>query len=104
MKRSRTLHSVHEAARGLHAAGAIDTLTMRRFDAMCLPPVPALAPRDVRRIRAKLKVSQAVFAALLNVGPATVASWEREGSGKTPSGPSAKLLDLVDRKGLDALL
>lgn len=42
-----------------------------------------------------------MFAAFLNVGKTTVAAWE-QGS-KKPSGPAAKLLDLVDRKGLDAL-
>jgi len=33
---SRILAEVHEAARDLHDAGAIDALTMRRFDALCL--------------------------------------------------------------------
>jgi len=46
-------------------------------------------------------VSQAVFAAVLNVGKATVAAWER--GGKEPSGAALKLLDLVERKGLSAL-
>jgi putative transcriptional regulator len=103
MVRSRILASVHEAARDLHDAGAMDVTTMRSFDALCVPPVPAMTAKDVRRIRRKLRVSQAVFASMLNVGTATVASWEREQSGKAPSGASLKLLDLVDRKGLDVL-
>jgi putative transcriptional regulator len=56
---------------------------------------------DVRRIRKEANVSQAVFAAVLNVGRATVAAWEQ--GGKEPSGPALKLLDLVERKGLSAL-
>jgi len=104
MKKSRILASVHEAARDLHAAGALNAVTMRQFDALCLPPVPPLTARDVRRIRRKLNVSQAVFAALLNVKTPTVASWEREESGKAPSGPSLKLLDLANRKGIEALV
>jgi len=100
-KASRILAEVHEAARDLHEAGAIDALTMRRFDALCLPPVPHYRSADVRRIRAKANVSQAVFAAVLNVGKATVAAWER--GGKEPSGPALKLLELVERKGLEAL-
>jgi putative transcriptional regulator len=100
-KTSRILAEVHEAARELHDAGAMDTLTMRRFDALCLPPVRRYTAADIRRIRQKANVSQAVFAAVLNVGKATVAAWER--GGKEPSGAALKLLDLVERKGLSAL-
>jgi putative transcriptional regulator len=98
---SPILAAVHEAAADLHGAGAIDALTMRRFDVLCLPPVAARTAEDVRRIRQQANVSQAVFAAVLNVGKATVCAWE-QGS-KSPSGPALKLLDLVERKGLIAL-
>ena len=50
------LAEVHEAARDLHDAGAIDALTMRRFDALCLPPVPQYTGADVRRIRKEANV------------------------------------------------
>jgi len=99
---SRILAEVHQAARDLHEAGGIDALTMRRFDALCLPPVRRYTPADIRRIRKRANVSQAVFAAVLNVGKATVAAWEQ--GGKEPSGPALKLLDLVERKGLSALV
>ena len=98
---SRILAEVHEAASDLHAAGAVDALTMRRFDALCLPPVAHYTPSQIRRIREGANVSQAVFAAVLNVGKATVAAWEQ--GTKAPSGPALKLLDLVERKGLAAL-
>jgi putative transcriptional regulator len=100
-KTSRILAEVHEAARDLHDAGAIDALTMRRFDFLCLPPVRHYTAADIRRIREEANVSQAVFAAILNVGKATVAAWEQ--GGKEPSGLALKLLDLVERKGLAAL-
>lgn len=74
---------------------------MRRFDVLCLPPVPARSAEDVRRIRQEANVSQAVFAAVLNVGKATVCAWEQRL--KTPSGPALKRLDLVERRGLAAL-
>ncbi len=41
---------------------------MREFDALCLPPVKRYTAADIRRMRAKLRVSQAVFAAYMNVG------------------------------------
>lgn len=39
MKPSNILNILHETAQGLHAAGVMDTTTMREFDALCLPPV-----------------------------------------------------------------
>lgn len=95
------LKNVHASAKRLHDAGYMDPLTMREFDALCLPELRDYSPADVRRIRGKTKASQAVFAAVLNVGLSTVAAWE-QGS-KKPSGPAVKLLDLVERKGLGAL-
>ena len=107
-KRTRTtrttspiLAAVHESARDLHNAGAMNALTMRRFDALCLPPVRQYTSDEVQRIRERTNVSQAVFATVLNVGKATVAAWEQ--GAKSPSGPALKLLDLVERKGLAAL-
>ncbi len=100
-KPSRILAAVHEAACDLHDAGAMDAMTMRRFDALCLPPVLHFKAADIKRIRKDANVSQAVFAAVLNVGKATVAAWEQ--GGKQPSGAALKLLDLVERKGLSSL-
>ena len=99
---SRILKNVHASAKALHKAGFVDTVTMREFDALCLPPLRNYTAADVQRIRAKARASQAVFASVLNVGPTTVAAWEQ--GTKKPSGPAVKLLDLVERKGLEALL
>jgi putative transcriptional regulator len=38
---------------------------------------------------------------MLNISASTVRKWEA--GDKQPSGPSQKLLDLIDRKGLDAV-
>ena len=98
---SRILKSVHASAKRLRDVGLLDGLTMREFDALCLPPLRDYSAADVRRVRAKTRASQAVFAAVLNVGPTTVAAWEQ--GTKKPSGPAVKLLDLVERKGLGVL-
>lgn len=97
--KSRILESVHNSARRLHAAGAMDTLTMRKFDALCIPEQREFSPEEVRGIRTKVRASQPVFAAFLNVGQTTVSQWEQ--GKKKPSGPAAALLDLVKRKGLE---
>ena len=98
---SKILSNVHKSAKRLHDAGHMDDVTMREFDALCLPPLRTYSARDVRRIRTAARASQGVFAAYLNVGKTTIAAWEQ--GTKKPSGAAVKLLDLVERKGLDVL-
>jgi len=101
MKKSRILSEMQETARGLQKAGAIDKHTMREFDVLCMPPVRNLSAAQIRAIRARSKMSQAVFAAVLNTSVSTVQKWEI--GEKRPSGPSLKLLDVLERKGVSAL-
>ncbi|MEE9358620.1 helix-turn-helix domain-containing protein [Candidatus Vondammii sp. HM_W22] len=95
------IKAVHETAKGLHKAGVMDAVTLRDFDALCLPPVKKYTAAQIKRIRARNKASQAVFAAYLNTSPSTIQKWEQ--GQKKPNGPSLKLLNLVDRNGLEAL-
>ena len=101
-KKSRVLASVHETARGLHRIGVFDKHTMREFDALCLPPVRELSARKIRALRERDRLSQAVFAAFLNTSVSTVQKWEI--GEKKPSGPSLKLLNVIERKGLEVLV
>ncbi len=70
--------------------------------ALCLAPVPAYDSSQIRALRDKLKLSQAVLAAVLNTSLSTVRKWEI--GDKHPSGPSLELLNLLERKGLEAVL
>ncbi len=97
----KILEVVHKTAKGLHKAGAMETKTMREFDALCLPPVKEYSARQIKRIREQNKASQAVFAAYLNTSPSTIQKWEQ--GQKKPNGPSLKLLNLVAEKGLETL-
>jgi len=97
----KTLETVHETAKGLHDAGVMDATTMREFDALCLPPIKVYSAAQIKRLRLKYKASQAVFAAYLNTSKSTVQKWEQ--GQKKPNGPSLKLLNLVDEKGLEML-
>ena len=99
---SRILSAVHETALDLHAAGFIDKRRMRMYEALCLDPLPEYSSGRIRELRDRHRVSQAVFAAILNTSLSTVRQWEI--GEKRPSGPSVKLLNLLDRKGLQALL
>lgn len=99
---SRVLEAVHETARDLHGAGLIDKRRMRLYDALCLAPIPAYSSDRIRALRNRHRLSQAVLANVLNTSLSTVRQWEI--GEKRPSGSSLKLLDLLDRKGLEALL
>jgi putative transcriptional regulator len=99
---SRILEAVHETARGLDKAGFIDKRRMREYDALCLEPVPDYPSEKIRALRERYKLSQAVLAAVLNTSLSTIRQWEI--GEKHPSGPSLKLLHLLDRKGLEVLI
>src|SRR5262245_30735750 len=100
-KKSNLLEAAHEMAEGLYDAGIIDAITIREFDASCLPAVKLLSPRQIKLIRLREKVSQAVFAKFLNTTLSTVRQWEL--GDKHPRGTSLKLLNLVADKGLGIL-
>lgn len=96
---SKTMIKVaHEMVQDLHSIGLVDKLTMRKFDALCLPKVKKLGPKEIKKIRVREKVSQPVLAMYLNVSPYTVKNWEQ--GTKHPTGAALKLLNLVREKGL----
>src|SRR3990167_2539382 len=87
----------HEIARGLYKLKMINEKTMREFDIRCLPKVKDLSSTEIKKIRTKEKLSQAVFAHYLNTSASTVKQWEI--GAKHPRGTSLKLLNLVHDKG-----
>jgi putative transcriptional regulator len=101
--KSPILEAVHETAADLHRLGFIDKRKMREFDALCLSiEVPTYDAEKIRAVRERNRLSQAVLASILNISLSTVRQWEI--GKKTPSGPSQKLLNLLDRKGLETLI
>lgn len=100
--RSRILGAVHETAGDLHRLGFIDKRKMRQYEALCMEPVRDYDAEKVKALRARLQLSQAVLASVLNTSLSTVRKWEV--GDKRPSGPSQKLLDIIERKGLEAVL
>jgi putative transcriptional regulator len=101
-RNSRILEEMHETARGLHGVGLISKRRMGEFDALCHLDVHEIPPQKIKALREKAHVSQAVFAAVLNTSLSTVQKWEA--GDKKPGGPSLKLLNMVERKGLEVLL
>jgi putative transcriptional regulator len=102
VKRSRILSEIHEGAQELYRTGAIGKQTMREFAALALPRIRDLSPKQIKALRTRTGMSQAVFAAFLNTSVSTIQKWEV--GEKTPSGPSLKLLNVLDKKGVDVLV
>ena len=100
--RSRILGEMLATATDLRRAGVISARRMHEYDALCNLDVPVIGSRKIKAIRKQAHVSQAVFAAILNTSVSTVQKWEI--GEKKPSGPSLKLLSLIDRKGLESVL
>ncbi len=71
-------------------------LTLRTHTLTLPPPVKPIAPREIAALRRELNISQAVFAALLNVPVITAISWEK--GRRKPTGAALRLLDLIRKK------
>ena len=99
--KSDAFASIHETMEDLHRAKIIDKQTMRKFDEACLTPIREFTPQEIYKLRMREKVSQEVFERHLNVTKGLVSKWER--GDKHPAGPSLKLLNLIDKKGLSAV-
>jgi putative transcriptional regulator len=59
------------------------------------PPAPQPNGAAVARLRARLRLSQAVFAQALNVSAETVRAWEQ--GKRTPDGAALRLLQIAQR-------
>src|SRR5471030_2853020 len=94
--KSDAMASIHETAEALHRVDAIDKKTMRQFDEACLTRIRSLTPSQIKRIRENEHVSQEVLAHYLNVTSDLISKWER--GDKIPSGPSLKLLLIIEKK------
>jgi len=93
--------AIHETVSDYYEAGVIGKQTMRSFDEACLTPVHAFTAEEIRNLREREQVSQAVFANHLNVTKDSVSQWER--GAKRPAGPALKLLSLIEKRGLAAV-
>ena len=93
-----------ETAESLNTYGVMSKTDLTHVRTLCQAP-PCYSPDRVIDIRTKrARMSQAVFASFLNVSVSTVQKWESATAGKRPSGAAAKLLQLVEAKGIEALI
>jgi putative transcriptional regulator len=99
--RSEALGAIHETMMALEEIGAIGKVTMREFDAACLQPVQELTPEAIRALREQVHLSQAVFASYLNISKNLVSDWER--GKRKPGGPALKLLNVIQKYGIEVV-
>lgn len=103
-EKNRILDEMMEMAHALQGHELISKQDMAKMKLICQSP-PEYSPAKVTAIRVgKAKVSQSVFASILNVSVSAVQKWESPSSGKHPSGAAAKLLQLIDKKGLESIV
>jgi len=102
MANKRLRKELVEGMEALRAIGVVDGATMREFREDLLGPPPLYSADEIRLLRERFDVSQAVFASLLNVSTSTVQKWEQ--GQKEPSAPACKLLQVVEEHGLAILL
>ncbi len=100
--RKSIAESITSTVKDLNRSGVVDDITLKNIQKLCLPEIKDYTPAKIISIRKRFKLSQAALASVFNISPSTVQKWEQ--GNKKPAGASRKLLDILERKGLEALL
>lgn len=103
----RVRREVSEIAQGFARSGLMprdeaDKITMRMLGPDALAGASVVSPNEIVAIRERERMSQAVFARLLDVTTSTLSKWER--GEVSPRGPARRLLLIIKAQGTDALL
>jgi len=104
---SRMVKAILEMADDARRAGAMDAathaqITMRHLGDKADVFVEPISGPDIRKLREDAHMSQAVFARHLNLTTGYVSQLER--GAKRPKGPALALLNVIRRKGIEAIL
>jgi putative transcriptional regulator len=104
---SRLAKELLETAEGMHGVGLLDRetyekITMRHLGQKNMPTVSPITAEQIRAMRELANMSQAVFARHLNLTVGYVSQLER--GTKRPTGAALALLNVIRRKGIDAIL
>jgi putative transcriptional regulator len=106
-KPSRLTKALLETAGDMRKGGLLNAaghrkITMRLLGTRERVAVAPITGEEVRTLRARAHMSQSVFAHYLNVTTGYVSQLER--GIKRPTGTAAVLLDVIRRKGIEAIL
>jgi putative transcriptional regulator len=105
-KPSRLTAALLETADDMRSAGVMDTtthekITLRHLGSSAAAPV-AISGDEIRSLRENARLSQAVFARYLNLTAGYISQLER--GTKRPTGPALVLLNVIRRRGIEAIL
>lgn len=103
---SRLTTELLEMADGMHATGLLtdaahDKITMRHLGPRARDAVVELTGDEIKAIREKARLSQAVFAHHLKLTVGHVSKLER--GAERAKGPTLVLLDVIRRKGIEVI-
>jgi putative transcriptional regulator len=106
-KPSRLMREMRALAGEMHANGTMDDatyrkITMRDVDRAEAATLAPLTGEEIRALREQARMSQAVFARYLNLTVGYVSQLER--GAKRPTGSALALLDVIRRKGIEAII
>jgi putative transcriptional regulator len=106
-KLSRLTKALLETADDLHMSGLMNDadynkITLRHLGNEKISTAEPVTPEDIRKMRDQARMSQAVFALHLNVTTGYVSQLER--GAKQPTGAALALLNVIRRKGMEAIL
>jgi putative transcriptional regulator len=103
----RLTEELLETVQGMRASGLMSKAAHEKITMRHLGDAPAAVSgvptgSEIRALREKANLSQAVFAHYLNLTVGYVSQLER--GAKRPTGPALVLLDVIRRKGIEAIL
>jgi putative transcriptional regulator len=87
---------------GVLNASAFDKITLRHITSDATPTAEPIAGDEIRALRERARMSQAVFARHLNLTAGYLSQLER--GAKHATGPALVLLNVIRRKGFEAIL
>jgi putative transcriptional regulator len=87
---------------GVMGAAAHEKITLRHLGGKMDAAVEPITGDEIRLLRERAHLSQAVFARYLNLTAGYVSQLER--GAKRPTGPALVLLNVIRRKGIEAIL
>jgi putative transcriptional regulator len=106
-KPNRMIRAILEMADDAHSVGVMDDtthakITLRHLGDKADMVTEPISGEDIRKLREEAHMSQAVFARYLNLTVGYVSQLER--GEKRPTGPALVLLNVIRRKGIEAIL
>jgi putative transcriptional regulator len=105
-KLSRLSEALLETAEDMHRIGVMDDATYRKITIRHLGPqalstAEPISGDEIRKLREQAHLSQAAFARYLNLTVGYISQLER--GTKEPKGPALALLNVIRRKGFEAI-